>query len=124
MKESEVIDIFRKIFGRQRVHRFTPGPYSPRGVADCMVVYGDRNFWVEIKINRTKLTALQKIFLRSVALPTVFHVDTKKKEITVFRDLDFDEFVPFAGCGLTAQKAFKGWGYFARDIKAIIEAEK
>lgn len=82
MKEGEVIDYLRTIFGKNQVHRFTPGPYSPRGVFDVMIVYSGFNYWVEIKMNSTTMTSNQKLFADSVASPIVLHVDDKKKIIT------------------------------------------
>lgn len=88
MKEGQVIDIMKGIFGAENVHRFTPGPYTPRGVFDTMVNADGFNYWVEVKMNDTVITENQKRFGRSVSCPVILRVIGRANKIIIFCERD------------------------------------
>lgn len=83
MREPEVIKLLKGIFGGKSVHRFIPGPYSIRGIADCLIVSNNFNYFCEIKMNNTSVTLNQKRFLASISCPILLRVIERKKKIII-----------------------------------------
>lgn len=84
MKEAQVIDLLKGLFGKENVHRFTPGPYSPRGVFDVMIHDSGFNWWIEVKMNDTKISTNQKRFAMSVASPVFLIVKERLKTVRIY----------------------------------------
>lgn len=81
MTEKTIIQIIKKALP-ERVKRFSGGQYQPAGIPDLLILESipSNNYWIEIKINRTKLTENQEKFLEK-SMSVLLIVDEKKKEI-------------------------------------------
>ena len=81
MKEKEIVEIMKKIFGDSNIKRNIPGRYSPSGYPDIFVIYRGDIWPVEIKINKTKLTIQQQDWFYRCFKSILIQVDTVKHKI-------------------------------------------
>lgn len=86
MKEAEAIQLIKGIFGAAAVHRFTPGPLSPRGVFDVMVCTGWFNYWIEVKMKDCSVSENQKQFARRIARPVIVRILERSNTVRIFSD--------------------------------------
>jgi hypothetical protein len=95
--EDVVIDILKDIFGKEKVVRLVPGPYSKRGIPDLVITApvnegvpswmnntAPVDFFCEIKTRKTKLTKLQVEFLKNRVAPLVIEVDDQMPAVRVY----------------------------------------
>ena len=61
------------------VYRFEPGKLSLRGVPDLFICTALDDYWVEVKIDQDKLSAMQRRFLQAVKKPVILE-DQKQNE--------------------------------------------
>lgn len=93
MKESKIVELLRKEFGKNEVIKFSANMKNRIGILDCEITYKGQGFWVEIKMPGDKLKPMQKAFMkRHYKRSACFKFNTTNIEIIT---LDFEGYPTF-----------------------------
>ncbi len=102
MTEKTVLQKIKKLAEENNFsyYRMGGGIYNTRGISDCYLVRNEdvnsmvhlNSLFVEVKVNNTIITELQKSFLNKEHLAVIFFVTFNKKENFISKEVKVNSF--------------------------------
>jgi hypothetical protein len=84
LKEGDIIQALKRALPKGQLVRFNPGPMSPRGISDVLITWNGKEYFCEVKVDKTRTTKNQKRFLERRANPVILHYYSDKNLFKIF----------------------------------------